>query len=98
MNTKLFLLILLLLAVLVFSGCADTVAVDQCVTGEPNGFWGGLIHGLITPFSFIVSLFDDSVSVYSMNNNGGWYDFGFLIGASITLGGTGKASSRRRRC
>jgi len=88
---------LLLLMVFVFSGCADTVAVDECVTGDPHGFWGGLIHGLITPFSFIVSLFRDNVSVYAINNNGGWYDFGFLLGASITLGGSGKASSRKWR-
>lgn len=98
MNTKFFFLLLLVLTVVLFSGCADTVAVDQCVSGEPSGFWGGLIHGLITPFSFIVSLFRDDVSVYAINNNGGWYDFGFLIGAGITLGGSGKASSRRRRC
>ncbi|HRQ28434.1 MAG TPA: hypothetical protein PLU49_00070 [Saprospiraceae bacterium] len=96
MNTKLVFAFLVLVMMFLFTGCADTVAVDDCVIGDPYGFWGGLWHGLITPFSFIVSLFSDNVSVYAVNNNGGWYDFGFLIGASITLGGTGKASNRRR--
>ncbi len=47
---------------------------------------------MILPISFIVSLFRDSVSVYEVHNNGGWYNFGFLLGAAIVLGGGGSAA------
>lgn len=51
------------------------------------GFWGGLWHGLIAPIAFIVSLFNPNVGIYEMNNNGKWYEFGFLLGISGSFGG-----------
>jgi hypothetical protein len=67
--------------------------------GEVAGFWKGLWHGLIAPITFIISLFSKSVYVFEVHNNGGWYTFGFLLGASATLGGSGggAAHSRRKR-
>lgn len=50
------------------------------------GFLGGLWHGLIAPFTFIVSLFVSGVSIYETNNNGRWYEFGFLIGICAHAG------------
>lgn len=47
---------------------------------RPAGFLGGLWHGLIAPITFVVSLFVSGVSIYETNNNGRWYEFGFLIG------------------
>jgi hypothetical protein len=44
------------------------------------GFWGGLWHGMIAPITFIVSLFVSGVSIYEKNNNGRWYEFGFMLG------------------
>jgi hypothetical protein len=41
---------------------------------------------------FILSLFMDDVAMYAVNNTGGWYDFGFVLGAGILFGGSGKAS------
>jgi len=55
--------------------------------GEIAGFWRGLWHGLIAPIAFIVSLFKDDVGVYEAHNNGKWYNFGFISGLSISLGG-----------
>ena len=55
----------------------------------PAGFLAGLWHGLILPITFIVSLFSTSVRIYETNNSGRWYDFGFLIGATSSLGGSG---------
>lgn len=69
--------------------------VKECVTGEPAGFWLGLWHGIIAPFTFIISLFTDSVSVYAVNNTGGWYVFGFLLGVGAFSSGAGRASKRR---
>lgn len=62
------------------SACADTETINECVSTPPYGFWSGLWHGWISTISFIVSLFSDNVSVYAVNNTGGWYDFGFLLG------------------
>lgn len=77
----------LLCAVLLF-GCADVEPnVQACLEGHQYGFWGGLWHGLICPFSFIGSLFSDDIAVWAPNNNGGWYAFGFLLGAGALIGG-----------
>jgi hypothetical protein len=59
----------------------------------PAGFWAGLWHGLILPLSFVISLFLPGVRVYETNNHGRWYDFGFLIGVSGSLGGSGSATT-----
>ncbi|WP_344707960.1 hypothetical protein [Sphingomonas swuensis] len=48
-------------------------------TGAP-GFLHGLFHGWIILFSFIGSLFSDSITIYAVPNNGGWYNFGFALG------------------
>ena len=50
--------------------------------GSRAGFLAGLWHGLICPVTFIVSLFNPKVRIYEQNNNGGWYDFGFVVGVS----------------
>lgn len=65
--------------------------------GEVAGFWKGIWHGLISPITFIISLFSKSVYVFEVHNNGGWYTFGFLLGASITFGGSGGGAARSRK-
>jgi len=82
---KLFILIGILL---VLSGCADTVSYELTQSIEPVGFWYGLWHGIILPFAWIVSLFNDNVSIYAIYNNGGWYDFGFMLGVGGLAGST----------
>ena len=52
---------------------------------EPAGFWAGFWHGMIMPITFVVSLFKPGVGIYETNNNGGWYNFGFVLGASSAL-------------
>lgn len=85
---------LVLFSLLLLSSCAEVQHIDACKTGHVYGFFGGLWHGIIAPFSFVVSLFSDDVAVWAVNNNGGWYSFGFLIGVgSLGLGG-GKASRK----
>jgi len=65
--------------------------------GEVAGFWQGIWHGFISPFTFIVSLFSSSVHVFEVHNNGNWYMFGFLFGASIISGGSCGGAARRRK-
>jgi hypothetical protein len=52
-------------------------------------FWNELI-------TFIISLFSDNVHFYEVHNSGGWYNFGFLLGASSALGGSGASASKSR--
>ncbi len=54
--------------------------------GNVAGFFSGFWHGLIVWFAFVFSLFTNSVSIYDANNNGGWYDLGYLLGLMCSLG------------
>ena len=80
---RLLVLSLMILAILILAGCAagtnPTVDVLD-VDGKSSGFWSGLWHGIISPVTFIISLFSDNVNVYEVYNSGNWYDFGFILG------------------
>ena len=79
-------LVILTLAVL-FVGCADRTAVTIDTAQHIYGFWGGVWHGAIMLPDFIMSLFYDDVAVYATNNNGVWYDFGFVGGLGLCIKG-----------
>jgi hypothetical protein len=81
MKKQIVLLCLCLIISIVCISCAHQIAADA--HGAP-GFWKGLLHGIIAPVSFIVSLFTDC-RVYAFPNAGRWYDFGFMLG----IGGFG---------
>ncbi len=90
----------LLFLVVLLAGCApgtNTFVGSADDKGVVAGFWRGLWHGLISPVTFIISLFTRNVQLYDVHNNGGWYDFGFMLGVSIIFGGGAGASRRRRR-
>jgi hypothetical protein len=89
-----FFLVFVIFTLLLFSSCADVLQIDACKTGHIYGFFGGLWHGIIAPVSFVGSLFIDDVAVWAINNNGGWYSFGFLIGVG-SLGFGGSKASRK---
>lgn len=93
-------LIVVLVGVTLLVGCTagpNTLMNVDRPEGDIAGFWNGLWHGFISPVAFIVSLFSDRVSVYEVHNNGNWYNFGFLLGASMIFGGSGGGAARRRR-
>ena len=66
--------------------------------GEIAGFWLGLWHGVIAPFMFILTLFVDSIGIYEIHNSGGGYNFGYIIGLSMSLGSGCGAHKYRNRC
>jgi hypothetical protein len=68
-------------AMILLTGCANNEVVDQCLTGHKYGFFGGLWHGFIAPFDFIGMLFNNDITMYAQNNNGGLYALGFLLGS-----------------
>jgi hypothetical protein len=81
------LLVFLLFAALFLSGCAEAQPhIQSCVTGHVYGFWGGVWHGAIILFSWIGQLFSDNIAIYAVNNNGGWYNFGFFLGNAGFIG------------
>ena len=73
-------LVTLLLAVFVFSGCFPGDANPY----ERAGFFSGVWHGLICVFTLIASFFTD-VGIYEVNNNGRWYEFGFIVGVFLVF-------------
>lgn len=75
------LILVFLSSVILLTGCAANEAVEQCLTGHTYGFIGGLWHGFIAPFDFIGMLFNDKITMYAQNNNGGLYALGFLLGS-----------------
>jgi hypothetical protein len=88
----------LLVAVLMMS-CAPGPNTNEGIAsagGDVAGFWMGLWHGVIAPITFVVSLFSDTVNVYEVHNNGAWYNFGFVLGVGVLLGGGGAGSRGRK--
>ena len=89
---------LLVLVALVAVGCA--AGPNAAAGPAPEaGFWLGLWHGIIVPVTFVISLFTDDVNIYEVVNNGNWYDFGFVLGLSVSFGGparSGNTVARRR--
>jgi hypothetical protein len=96
---KKYLIPLLVIIALALTACApglNPVEDSTNPVGEIAGFWQGLWHGFIALFTFFVSLFNDNVSIYEVHNNGGWYNFGFILGVSMFFGGGGRGSHKAR--
>jgi hypothetical protein len=94
------LVLLTVAALLLVLGCA---AGPNELSGTPDGggstagFWVGLWHGFIVLFTFIISLFNDGLSVYDVHNSGHLYDLGFVLGVMMFFGGGGGGASRKSR-
>ena len=87
--------VLLILLLAACSAGANPEVGAPAADGNVAGFWMGLWHGIIAPITFIISLFKDTVNVYDVHNSGNWYDFGFIFGLTISLGGSSRGSKRR---
>src|SRR4051795_5516908 len=96
--------VLLALALLVAGCAAGQNDVSNAHAANVAGFWLGLWQGLISPITFLISLFDDHVGIYEVHNNGNWYDFGFMLGVAVIFSGparlggwnASRRSTRRR--
>lgn len=97
MKNSLLIFFALFFLIILFASCAHPEDLDACVNpSDTRGFLFGLIHGFIAPLTFIFSLFSDDVAIYAVNNSGGWYDFGFLLGIGGFSGGIFKGSRKKR--
>ena len=93
------LVVVAVLLLMTLTSCAPGANGQEGVAvqgGEIAGFWLGLWHGIIAPITFVISLFSDNVNVYEIHNNGNWYNFGFVLGAGVLLGGGGAGSRGRK--
>ena len=88
----------LVVVLVALAGCAAPANHVPNPAGQHvAGFWQGLWQGLICPITLIISWFSDHVGIYDVHNDGGWYDFGFVLGASMVFGsGPGSRAARRR--
>ena len=92
-------LAVLLLGELALAACAAGPNTIAAADPGAAGFWLGLWHGVISPVTFLVSLFNPGVNVYEIHNSGHWYDFGFMVVISAVFSGplsTHRAVSTRR--
>ena len=97
---KVYVALALLVLVLVVSACApgpNPMLDTPPDGGDVAGFWAGLWHGIISPITFLISLFTADVNIYEVHNDGNWYDFGFVLGAGILFGGGFLGAGRAAR-
>ena len=91
-----------LIAVLILAVASCAPSANEAVntaspSGSSAGFLLGLWHGLIIIFTFVVSLFNQSVGVYEVHNTGWPYNLGFVIGVLSAIGGAGAKAKRKKR-
>ncbi len=79
-----------------------TFVLTGCIPGDGTytntntaGFFWGVWHGWVAPVSLIISIFNDNISIYEVNNTGFFYDLGFYMAVISGFGGI--ALSRRKK-
>jgi len=83
---------LFVIAVFFLSSCAPG---NEKFDIDPAGFFMGLWHGVISFFTFIISLFCNDINIYEVNNSGWPYNLGFILGIIIFYGGSSKGTCRK---
>ena len=102
MKKKLVIFILMAVLLVIIAGCApgpNPAVNTPNEQGRVATVWLGLWHGIIAPVTLIISIYDKTVHMYDVHNDGAWYNFGFLLGVGVffgALGATAGSSSRRR--
>jgi len=67
------------------------------LSGAPANFLLSLRQGLVIVLSFIASWFDNNIVLYQAHDNGFWYNLGYLIALSVSVGGIARGSRTRRK-
>ena len=75
-STRTTLIIFGIFSLLTLSGCAYQPGTYGSAL---PGFFTGIWHGIISPFSLIGGFFSD-VRIFKYPNSGWSYDFGFMVG------------------
>lgn len=61
------------------------VQQHQYSDSNPPGFFIGIWHGLLAPYSLIARWFDSDIVMYAVPNAGWFYDLGFLLGVAVSI-------------
>ena len=86
---------LLLIALFLFCGCFPGDGSND--PGDRAGFFSGIWHGWIAPFSLVYSLFNSKISIYEVYNNGFAYNLGYYIAVISGFGGIALSRKKRRK-
>jgi len=98
-HSSLLKLLALLAVILILASCApgpNPAERTPDAKGRTAGFFMGFWQGLISPVTFVISIFSKNVRLYEVHNSGGWYNFGFVLGAGLFLSG-GILGHKKRR-
>lgn len=91
-NRKILLIgIMLVLLMAALSGCVPGDGASS--PNDPAGFFTGIWHGWIAPFTLIYSIFNPDAGIYEVFNKGFGYDLGYYM--AIISGFGGLALSRK---
>lgn len=90
-----FLVFVLISSIFVPQQSSAFAEYGQYSSYEPAGFFSGIWHGLLAPWSLIARWFIDNLVMYAIPNTGWFYDFGFLVGivGSLPIGWAGAVIS-----
>lgn len=78
-------LVVIVMMSFVLTGC---IPGDGASTMDnPAGFFSGIWHGWIAPFTLIYGIFNKDISIYEIYNTGWWYNFGFYMAIISGFGG-----------
>lgn len=89
---KLVLPTIIILCLLFISSCAP-----EAVTEKEYGFWYGILHGFVLPFTIIGKIFKMDIGLYAITNTGTFYWIGYFFGFAIITGGSGRGVKRRKK-
>jgi len=98
-----FILGFIIILIFIFTSCVggpNDLEKTPDQKGKVAGFWKGLWHGLISPITFIISIFTQKVRLYEVHNSGFWYNLGFVLGAGILFNGGllgGRLGKKKKR-
>jgi hypothetical protein len=77
------------LLMLALAGCGNPNNVAHVQAPHIKGFWSGLWDGITAIFAFFLNLLGlGHYNIYEVHNNGGWYNFGFLLGIGAFSSGS----------
>ena len=87
----LLLIVVIIISLILLTGCMP--GDGKSTPSNPAGFFWGIWHGWIAPFSLVMGLFYKNIRMHEVVNTGWWYDLGFYM---AILGGFGSFSIFRK--
>lgn len=83
-NLSLIFLLVFVLVIPLSASASAFVEAGQYSSYNPAGFFSGVWHGLLAPYTLIVRLVSN-IEMYAIPNTGWFYDAGFLVGIAGSL-------------